>query len=176
MNNLNIPVKDETEFLSLPKRIRDEVKSWIISLRQVENAKPILPAVQRICVSKKVSRATVYKKLRDYQIFGWRGLINRAKWPSNLPSASNDAFLLFLYRLWLANNKHFRNTHLQLLAIWKHSAPIPGYGETPRKSPWNDCPDGWTYENIVYHIKTFIKNYPEEDAAFRQNHQPPPAS
>jgi len=76
--------------------------------------------------------------------------------------ASSKPFLRFVYKLWLANGKNYKNTHLQIIAMWKGKAPIPGYDETPSKSPHNDCPPGWTYENIIYHIKTFAKDYPAE--------------
>jgi hypothetical protein len=160
-----IPQKDLKEFLSLPPHIRVEVETWINRLLALDGAKPLLPAVLTLCERQKLNTSTIYRKLSHYRHYGWRGLINRAKFPSNLPPTSNDAFLRFVHGLWLANNKNYRNTHLQLLAIWKQKAPIPGYGEHPTKSHWNDSPDGWTYENIIYHIKTFIKNHPEINAA-----------
>jgi hypothetical protein len=97
-----------------------------------------------------------------FRKYDWRGLVNRAKHPSNPPPASSKSFLRFVHTLWLANDKNYKNTHQQIIAIWKGRAPIPGYKNLPEKSAWNDCPDGWTYENIIYHIKTYAKIYSEE--------------
>lgn len=155
-----IPKADLSEFLLLPVHVRAEVLSWIKSLTILAGSKPVLPAVAQICKRHNIKRSSLYRKQRDFFNYGWRGLINRAKYPSNPPAASNERFLRFIHGMWLANNKNYRNTHLQLVAIWKGGAPIPGYDKLPAKSTWNDCPDGWTYCNIVYHIKTYVENYP----------------
>ena len=163
MQNL-IPKKDLPEFLSLPASCQVEVLKWIRSLVILAGSRPILPAIAHAAKMRKVNTSSVYRKQKDYRDYGWRGLVNRAKYPSNPPPTSGERFLRFVHGLWLANNKNYRNTHLQLVAIWKQKAPIPGYDYPPAKSSWNDCPDGWTYSNIIYHIKTFLKNFPKESA------------
>jgi hypothetical protein len=159
MENI-IPAKDLREFLSLPPQIQAEVESWARSLLILAGSKPILPAIAHAAKTHKVNASSVYRKRRDFDRYGWRGLINRAKYPANPPPTSGERFLRFIHRLWLANDKNYKNTHLQLMAIWKQKAPIPGYDYPPAKSNWNDCPDGWTYCNIIYHIKNFVKNHP----------------
>ena len=156
-----IPERDEAEFLALPEHIRIEIRQWVSWLDKVEQAKPRLPVVRHVSKSSGQNISSVYRKLALYQQYGWRGLINRAKHPSQPPKTSSLPFLSFLHSLWVANGRDYKTTHLQMLAIWKCKAPIPGYNYAPPKSSWNDCPDGWTYCNICYHIKTFIKNYPD---------------
>jgi hypothetical protein len=159
--NSNIPASDLSEFGLLPPRIRAEVNFWIDLIGIIEESKPILPAIQQAAEKHRLSQATIYRKRRDYKIYGCRGLVNRAKHPSNPPPASSNTFLHFLHSLWLANNKNYTNTHLQLIAIWKGGAPIPGYDELPPESPFNEFPVGWTMDNLRYHIITFRENHPE---------------
>ncbi len=164
MDCYGIPEREKADFFALPKHIRREVQRWIIWLNRIELAKPKLPAIRKIADENKQKIGTIYGKLTVYRKYGWRGLINRAKYPSPPAGPSSMPFLRFLHALWLANGKNYKNTHLQILAIWKGKAPIPGYDTLPAESPWNACPDGWTYGNVIYHIKTFIKNFPEESA------------
>ena len=159
--NSNIPASDLSEFASLPLKIRHEIDFWIDLIRDIEESKPILPAIQQAAEKHRVSQPTIHRKRRDYRIYGWRGLVNRSKYPSNPPPASSNTFLHFLHSLWIANNKNYTNTHLQLIAIWKGGAPIPGYVELPQKSPFNEFPVGWTMDNLRYHIITYRENHPE---------------
>jgi hypothetical protein len=161
MECYGIPEGDKPEFYALPKHIRREVQRWVFWLNRIEYSQPKLPVIKQIAVEKKQKVGTIQGKLTVYRRYGWRGLINRAKYPSPPAKASAEPFRRFIHALWIANGKNYKNTHLQMLAIWKAKAPIPGYDGTPEKSSWNDCPDGWTYCNIRYQIKTFIKNFPD---------------
>lgn len=165
--NTNIPPSDLSEFASLPPQIRAEVNFWIHLINSIEQSKPILPAVQQAKEKYRLSQATIFRKRKDYRTLGWRALVNRAKYPSNPPPASSEVFLRFLHALWLANNKNYRNTHLQIVAMWKGKAPIPGYEDLPPQSPFNKFPIGWTYDNIRYHIIAFKENHPEPLATRR---------
>lgn len=162
MNYCGISESDRREFSLLPKHIRREVQRWILWLNVIANEKPALPAIRKVAEQNNLKVKTVYRKLRAYEKYDWRGLINRAKFPAKPSPASSKTFLRFLHALWLANNKNYKNTHLQIVAIWKGRVPIPGYDYLPEKSPFNECPSGWTYCNLRYHIKTFMENYPEE--------------
>jgi hypothetical protein len=162
MNCFGIPESDHQEFSSLPKHIRREVQRWILWLHEIAQEKPALPAIRRVAERNNLKVKTVYRKLRAYEKYDWRGLINRAKFPAEPTPTSSKTFLRFLHALWLANNKNYKSSHLQIVAIWKGGAPIPGYDYLPKKPPFNECPDGWTYCNLRYHIKTFIEKYPEE--------------
>jgi len=162
-----IPADEWPEFFSLPLSCRGEVEKWIRSLVLIAKAKPILPEVARAAKEHNVNASSVYRKQKDFERYGWRGLINRAKYPANPPPTSSDVFMRFIHGLWLANDKNYRRTHLQLVALWKQKAPIPGFDRLPEKSSWNDCPDGWTYCNIIYHIKTYsTKQHPKLPAGF----------
>jgi hypothetical protein len=167
--NINIPLGDFPEFAALRPKIRQEVDFWINLIGDIEDSKPVLPAIQRAKEKFHISQATIFRKRKDYKTYGWRGLINRAKHPSNLPPASSETFLRFVYALWMANNKNYVNTHLQLVAMWKGRAPIPGYEELPSKSPFKEFPAGWTYGNIHKHIKDFAENHPEPLASQIRN-------
>jgi hypothetical protein len=159
--NSNIPASDLSDFGLLPPKIRAEVNFWIDLIDSIENSKPILPAIQHAMEKHSLSQATIFRKRRDYKTYGWHRLVNRSKHPSNPPPASSNTFLQFLHSLWLANNKNYTNTHLQLIAIWKGNAPIPGYDELPPKSPFNEFPVGWTMDNLRYHIITYRESHPE---------------
>jgi hypothetical protein len=163
--NSNIPASDLSDFGLLPPKIRAEVNFWIDMINTIESSKPILPAIQQAVEKHHLSQATIFRKRRDYKIHGWRGLVNRSKHPSNPPPASSETFLRFLHSLWLANDKNYVNTHLQIVAMWKDGAPIPGYEELPLKSPFNEFPIGWTYDNIRIHIIAYRENHPEPLAA-----------
>ena len=163
-----IPHKDLAEFEQLPARIRKEILVFIRCIRRLELAKqqgvPLRELAVHLARNYGLSVKTIYRKRRDYFLYGWQGMINRAKWPSPPAAASKIPFRHFVHGLWLANNRHYKNTHAQLIAIWKGRAPIPGYERPPEKSPWNDCPPGWTYCNIIQHIKAFEKDFPGEAA------------
>ena len=162
MTHFLIPESDNKEFESLPKDIRREVQRWLLWIYEIEKGKPAGPAIRRIAEGNCLKVQTIYHKWRIYRRYDWQGLINRAKWPSKPAQASSKKFLRFLYLLWLANDKKYKNTHQQIIAIWKAGIPIPGYEKLPSKSSSNECPDGWTYENMIYHIKTYAKIYAEE--------------
>jgi hypothetical protein len=162
MSYVLIPESESEEFAALPEHIRREVQRWLLWLYEIEEEKPAAPAIRRIAARNGLKIQTVYRKLKLYREYGWLGLVNRAKYPSKPAPASSKKFLRFLYLLWLANDKHYKHTHQQIIAIWKSGAPIPGYENSPQESHWNECPIGWTYENIVYHIKTYIETYPNE--------------
>jgi hypothetical protein len=138
------------------------VRQWLLWLYEIDQEKPAGSAIRRIAEKNRLKVQTIYHKWRMWRKYDWRALVNRAKWPANPPLTSSKTFLRFLHTLWLANNKNYKNTHLQIVAIWKDNAPIPGYDYLPEKSSFNECPDGWTYCNLRYHIKTFIETYPEE--------------
>jgi hypothetical protein len=162
MTHFLIPESDNQEFESLPKHIRREVQRWLLWLYEIEKEKPAGPAIRRIAEKNHLKVQTIYHKWRIYRRYDWRGLVNRAKFPLNPPPASSKTFLRFLHALWLANEKNYKNTHRQLVAIWKGKAPIPGYKDLPTKSPFNNFPDGWTSDNLRYHIITYREIYPEE--------------
>jgi hypothetical protein len=149
------PLCKEAKFSDLPDAVRQEVERWQELLETIAKRRPAQAVLKRIAVNQKTSLATVYRKLRAFEDFGWRGLVNRAKLPSLGPPAPPNKFREFLYALWLANRKNYRATHEQMVAMWRGGARIPGYIKSPDISPHNPHPAGWTYANFVYHINAF---------------------
>jgi hypothetical protein len=162
MDFANMTKREAQEFMELPVHIRADVELWVGWLREVELAKPILPVIESVANKSGVNVSSVYRKRRAFNLCGWRGLINRAKWPSTLAQTSEMPFQRFLHGLWLANSRHYKNTHRHLMAIWKARAPIPGYDYPPQKWRRLPVPQGWTYCNMIYHIKTFMGNFPSQ--------------
>lgn len=152
-----IPKRDRREFFSLPKKARREVQRWIYLLGKIEQAKPKLAAIQDVSKSSGVNVSSVYRKKREFETYGWRGLVNRAKYPSQKPPMSDLKFLCFVHALWLANDQNYKNTHSQLVAIWRARAPIPGYNGAADRLTRGGIPEGWTYCNLVYHIKSHVR-------------------
>jgi len=148
-------------FSELPIHVRQEVQLWQDILKDIVDKKPLHPLARQVALRQRVGVATVYRKLRAFERHGWRGLINRAKFPMN-PSAAPHPFQIFLHGLWLVNKKNYKITHEQIVAMWKGGAQIPGYPKRPEVGSFTGCPEGWTYENMIYLIKTLEDNYPEE--------------
>jgi len=149
------------KFSDLPIHVREEVQLWNDILKDVVDKKPLHPSVRQIALRQKVSVATVYRKLWFFERYGWRGLVNRAKFPMN-PSAAPHPFQVFLHRLWLVNKKNYKTTHKQIVAMWKGGARIPGYSKRPEANSSTGYPEGWTYENLIYLIKMLEENHPED--------------
>ena len=154
----------DLEFSALPPHIRQEIQTWQKLLKHALNRRPVRPVLVMIANSRKVSLATAYCKLRAFENYGWRGLINRAKYPTS-PPAPPRTFRAFLHALWILNKKSYRVTHAQVVAMWKGGANIPGYSQRPKVNPFNPHPDGWTYANFVYHIKNEESNQPQQREA-----------
>jgi hypothetical protein len=156
------------DFAELPPNVREEVEIWQKVLRRAVDCRPVRPILRQIASGRRVGLATVYRKLRAFETHGWRGLVNRAKFPMS-PPAPPRTFRAFLHALWIVNGKSYRATHEQVVAMWKGGAKIPGYVQRPRVSPFNPHPDGWTYANFVYHIKKAEANRPHEREALVAN-------
>ncbi|SRR5258706_67482 len=156
---------NDPEFWALPAPVRSEVELWLRLLEPAVNCRPGRALLNPIAKTLDVGLATVYRKLRALKTYGWTGLINRAKFPSDPPIPSID-FRAFLHGLWLLNKKSYRATHKQLIAMWKGGAKIPGYTQRPETSRLRSHPDGWTYANFVYHIKKAKQNRPLIETSF----------
>lgn len=152
----------DLDFSALPPHVREEVENWQRLLKHALDCRPVRPILKEIASGQKVGLATAYRKLRAFERHGWRGLVNRAKFPTS-PPAPPQTFRAFLHAIWLANKKSYRTTHEQVVAMWKGGAKIPGYPCRPEVSPFNPHPDGWTYANFVYLIKTF-EQQPRKEA------------
>lgn len=150
------------ELSDLPIHVRDEVVAWQRLLKNIANTRPSRKSVELIATSRKVAVSTVYRKLRQYERHGWRGLVNRAKFPVN-PSALPQTFQIFLRGLWLLNQRNYRHTHNQIVAMWRGGAEIPGCDQSPQAAFKAGYPVGWSYENIIYLIQQLEKKYPNID-------------
>jgi hypothetical protein len=153
---------EQLKFADLPVSVREDVKRWRRILKIVAHTNPSRKSVELIARNRRVSISTAYKKLRAYEDFGWRGIVNRAKLAQNA-SAVPVPFQIFLRGLWLLNRRSYRHTHNQVMAMWKGRAMLPGYARTPEAAFTNGCPNGWTYENFIYLIKQLERKYPDID-------------
>lgn len=152
----------QLKYSDVPMDVREDVRRWRRILKIFAHTNPSRKSVELIAKNRGVSISTAYKKLRAYEDFGWRGIVNRAKLAQNA-SAVPVPFQIFLRGLWLLNGRSYRRTHDQVVAMWKGKVMLPGYTAAPKAAFTDGHPNGWTYENFIYLIKQLEQKYPDID-------------
>ncbi len=151
-------INDWDAFSALSKACQSDILTKLSSIQQINNC----PSGQRgatlkaISESRKVGKATLYNELNRFKSGGWRGLINKSRFPKysgSMPQACKKAVIAeFEDQSRDEDAAEVRRTKLSDLHLWRKTGDstyrIPGYTSPPEDDPRYGHPRGWSLKSF----------------------------
>lgn len=157
---------DQLELGRMPLECRTDVEAWLQRLRIVarriqdgERICTVMAQEARVCA---IPVSTFRRQWDRLRVHGWRGLVNRAKFPVDRNVGLPPLFVKEWNKILLLHQRDTagRQARRVLLARWRawrgghglpgdESAAIPGYDHAPAPEKYTGYPLGWSLQNLM---------------------------
>ena len=154
-------IHDWDGFTDLPTKCQSDILYKLSAVEQVYHAvqsgtEKKADVIDRLCVERRVSEATIYRQIEAYEKEGEQGLIDKRRFGKHfgLPKPFKDWIKGLADQLQRDDDgEELYRTVIDRLNLWRITRDpqyaIPGYDTPPDNDPKHDHPKSWSKKNIL---------------------------